>query len=1096
MSDIESWLEKNGLGRHLERFIEAEIDIDLLPHLTDDDIEALGLPIGARRRLSVALAGEREPRVTRDVPEANPAGEVERRQLSIMFCDLVGSVELGERMDVEDYRALLSRFRQAVVEAIEKSNGFVARHQGDGVLAYFGYPIAQENDAERATRAALEVVRRVSLLDGPSGPHPNVRVGIATGPAVVGDVLSTSSSEHSEFAALGTTPNLAARLQGLARPNEVMVSETTWRLIEHHFEGEKRVDLSLKGISDHATAYVVDRLSRASSDTPLRRHSPLVGRGPELALLMDRWEKAKEGAGQVVTVSADPGVGKTRIVWEFRERLAQEELKAIVLQCSSYHSATPLYPVLEWIRSELPGDSSESSDVDFSAAIGRWSAQFTHAPEFSGLLGRAFALETQALELNVPPDEQRQRLLEALSGLTEHYQRETPLLLIAEDLHWADPTTIELLEGIVQRSREERSLLLLTFRPEFQTPWRNGPHFTQLPLTHLTRSEAAQLVEGLAGNQGLSPETVERIVVRTDGVPLFLEELWHSMGDVPDEALIPESLRDALMARLDRIGNAKRIAQFAAVLGRTFDHAALSASSPFAEAELEQGLRELSEAQLLFSSERRGQTRYEFKHALVRDTAYDSMLRETRWAYHRRIADTLPGQSSSGDGRVPNEVIAHHYTEAGDFARAVTYWEKAGDEALQRSANREAIQHLRRGLQHLKALSTSRERSEQELRLQVALGAGLMVVEGSGSPKVREAYVRARDLCQELKDDVQMAPVLWGLSRAHLIQGDFQAAQELGREFLTFSQSSADPIVALMANNALGTTLWFMGELSSAREHLQRGTELIEPDKERKLALQLGFAPGVSCRAYLSAALWVMGYPDQALCIVGEAIATGRQIEHLPSLANALFWAASLRLRRREPAECLRLMDELLAVESARNVNYYSTMGEFQRGWAIAALGEPDRGIRIMRKYFDGGISTQTRVARTTTLIFLADAYLSMGAIEEGLRALDEARADVQGSRHYHAAEVHRLAGDLYVAGTEPDVDAAQASYQEAIRLAQSQSARSFELRAAIRLARLWTSENKRSEAYRLLDTVYSWFEEGLNTPDLVEARALLSDLA
>ena len=707
-------------------FVENEIDFDVLEQITLDELKELGIPLGARKRILNAVAAlevENAPSIQAPAPAAptRPAtGEAERRQLTVMFCDLVGSVELGERMDVEHYRDVLARFRNTVVEAVERSQGFVARHQGDGVLVYFGYPQAHENDAEQAVRAGLEVVRSVATLEHPYHATLATRVGVATGLAVVGDALSTGST--GELAAFGPTPNLAARLQGKAEPNMVIVSETTARLISGLLETKALPAFELKGIAEPVAAFQVLDQGRAQSRSEALesvRLSPLVGRQGELALMLGRWEQAREGAGQAVLVSAEPGVGKTRLIHEIRERL-RGHVRPITLYCSPYHTGSALHPVIEALSRMLEFGREDAREDRFQA-LQHWLHGVGVGDDCLPLLATLLSLPLSEGHdpLTLPPDELRRQTLETLAELIEVLAQARPVLLVAEDLHWVDPTTLEWLGLILERVRDARVLMMLTHRPEFSSPWSGQPHLTYLTLNHLTQAECRDLATSIAMERALPEELLTQIVERTDGVPLFVEELSRTVLEAAEDGVndqwVPETLRDALTARLDRLSSAKPVAQLAAVIGRQFRLDWLEAASPLGSGEIRSALDRLVSSGLAY---RRGSSvvGYEFKHALVRDTAYDSLLREERERLHGRVAAALVNSINQLDAAP--ELIAFHYTQSGDMERAVPYWQRAGDLAVQRDAHEEAAKHYSDALSYLEG---EEEQSRRVLELVVSL---------------------------------------------------------------------------------------------------------------------------------------------------------------------------------------------------------------------------------------------------------------------------------------------------------------------------------------------------------------------------------------
>ena len=716
MGNLRQWLTSLGLGQYAETFESNDIDWTLLPELDQETLKDIGVSSAGHRLriLKAARSLDDSPEDHHPPQEAaafssQTTAEAERRQLTVMFCDLVGSVELGERMDVEDYRDLLARFRGAVVGAVVRYEGFVARHQGDGLLVYFGYPLAHEDEAERAVRAGLDIVQAVESLEHPYEATTAVRVGVATGPTVVGDLLETGGSN--ELAALGQTPNLAVRLQGEAGSNELIISETTHRLAARRFETKETGSLSLKGFQDPIVAYRVEGESGARSrweETSLEHFSPLVGRGGELALLEDRWTQAKDGSGQVVLISAEPGVGKSRLVQEFRRRLGEESHTPLALYCTPYHTSSALHPVNDVLRRRL-GLGADRGPLECLDALEHWVGELGLAPEYHlPILGPLLAVEIEPRypALDLSGDERRRRTLDALAAVIESLCASQPVLVIGEDLHWLDPTTQQWLGQLVEIGRTQRLLMLLTFRPEYEAPWRGEPHLTEIRLNHLTHGECRSFVGHLSGNGGFSEAIISRIVERTDGVPLYLEELSRAALAADDPEAIPETLRDALTGRLDCLGPAKPVAQAAAALGREFPGDLVPAVSGLPAESVNAALNTLVESGLVHSIRSTAAGDYQFKHALVRDAAYESLLRAPRQSIHKRAAEAL----AASEGQVPTEIIAYHFEQAGIFDRAELQWEQAGLEALDRGADEEAGVHFRHTLELAQAHHGSPER--------------------------------------------------------------------------------------------------------------------------------------------------------------------------------------------------------------------------------------------------------------------------------------------------------------------------------------------------------------------------------------------------
>ncbi|MEE8594129.1 MAG: AAA family ATPase, partial [Candidatus Bipolaricaulota bacterium] len=783
MTDIGQWLEQHGLGRYAELFTENEVDVSVLPRLSENDLKELGLPLGARRKLQAVIE-----QLAQSAPEAVsaslesptlPTGEAERRQITVMFCDLVGSVELGERMDVEDYRDLLGWFRKAIVGAVERHDGFVARHQGDGLLVYFGYPQAHENDAERAVRSGLEVVRAVEKLAPPYEAELKVRVGIATGPAVVGDVLATGASQRSELAALGPTPNLAARLQSEADPNCVLISETTRQLVSGYFALIALSARELRGLSGEATPYrVVGELAgktrfsaRAGSQL-----SPFVGREEEMELLHRRWSRVKKGEGQVVLLVGEAGIGKSRLLEQLRTHVMENAPETFLCQCSPNLVNSALHPIIAALEQTIDAFSGGPDQI---SRLESWLTRRGQVDEESmGLLADVLSIPTRGRFADLEALDAQVRRERTLGVLVDHVQRlavRAPVLCVFEDVHWADPSTRELIGRLVESIEGEQVLLVATTRPGFGADWTDLAHAQVLSLSRLSREASVQLAQGVASAiVALPAEVVEGILSRAGGNPLFIEELTRTVVQSGEPAridpqAIPTTLQDSLMARLDASEVGKTVAQCAAVIGRSFGKTLLSAVWEETPERLAHGLEALGQSGLLYAQGEGELTRYVFKHALVRDAAYGSLLREHRVALHAKVAKTLEARHAEARETQP-ELVAHHLTEAGFIEKAIDYWQRAGEQAIQRSANVEAISHFRTALEHLESRPDTSEKTRRELHLHVALGPALIAVNGYAAPEVGQTYARAYDLCQQLDDDQQLVPVLVGLWLFHLLR--------------------------------------------------------------------------------------------------------------------------------------------------------------------------------------------------------------------------------------------------------------------------------------------------------------------------------------
>ena len=1002
---------------------------------------------------------------------------------------------------------------------IARFEGHIAQYLGDGLLVYFGYPLAHEDDAQRAVRAGLGMVEALGQLNvrlqQDRGVELAVRLGIHTGLVVVGEV---GGGARQEQLALGETPNLAARLQGIAAPNTVVISAATVQLLSGFFACQSLGTPSLKGLAQPLEVYRVlyestarSRLEAAGS-TGL---TPLVGREQEVGLLRERWAQVKEGVGQVMLLSGEAGIGKSRLVQVLTEHVAAEPQAWLTpCQCSPYYQNTALYPMIDLLeRVALRFDREESPQQKLRKLEGflvQYGLPLTEAvPLFAALL--SLPLGTNYAPLTVSPEQQKQQTLHALLTIMLRIAAQQPVLFVMEDLHWVDPTTLELLSLLVDQGHTARILVLWTFRPDFSPPWTGRSHLTQVTLPRLPHRQATEMTSHVAHGKALPPEVVEQMVAKTDGVPLFVEELtkmvlesgllqeredrYELTGPLPPLA-IPTTLHDSLMARLDRLATVKGLAQLGATLGREFSYNLLQAVSPWDEETLQQGLHQLVEAEILYQQGLPPQATYLFKHALIQEEAYQSLLRSTRQQHHQHIAQVLEGRFPELCETQP-ELLAHHYTEAGVLAQAFPYWQQAGQRAIERSANLEAIGHLTKGLEVLKTLPDTPDRAKQELTLHITLSMGLMATKGAGAPEVERTYARARELCQQVGETPQLFPVLCGLWLFYLVRAQLQTARKLGEELLNLAQRMQDAICLLEAHRALGTSLFYLGELALGRAHLEQAITLYDPQQHRSLAFRIGQDPGVVCGGFAAWALGVLGYPDQALQRSYDTHALAQELAHPFTLAYSLDFVARIHQLRREEQLTRQWAEALLMLSREQGFTQRLATGTILLGWALTAQGQKAEGVGQVRQGLAAFRATGAELARPYYLALLAEVYAKVGQREDGLALLAEALATVHktGERLWEA-ELHRLKGELLLALSVEKHTEAETCFHQALDIARRQQAKSLELRAAVSLSRLWQRRGKRAKAHQLLAAIYNWFTEGFDTADLREAKGLLEALS
>ena len=1131
MSDVVRWLEELGLGRYAETFAENDVDLDVLPDLGEGDLEKLGVSLGHRKKLLRAIAaladvGPRQSDTVEPTPDtdgvsprADTPSEAERRQLTVMFCDLVGSTELSTRFDPEDLQEVIRAYQDACAKVIAEYDGYIAKFMGDGVLVYFGWPRAHENDAARAARTGLGIVEAMTGL-GSAQASPRevelaVRVGIDTGLVVVGDIVGEGTAE--EASVVGETPNVAARLLALAEPNQVVIGPLTRELIGRAFACEDLGAHRLKGIAEPVRAWRVVGAGDIDSGYEAGRLEgglPLVGRQEELGLLLRSWDASKEGHGQAVLIQGEAGIGKSRLTQALREQVSGEHYIWVAHRCSPYHVNSTLYPVIEHMKRVMgwqPEDGAREKLGKLEAALKGQSLPPEEAvPLYAELMSLPLP-EGRYASLELSAGEQRERTLDALAGWLLEEAERTPVLHVWEDLHWVDPTTLELLALYIEQSPTVSMMNVLTYRPEFVPPWSMRSHMTPITLNRLERPEVEALIVQQTGGKALPEEVVEYIVGKTDGVPLYVEEMTKAILEAnflrerddgyeltgPLSGMtIPATLQDSLMARLDRLPTIREVAQLGAVLGREFAYEMLQAIASLEETALQKGLDQLVDAELLYQRGRRPHAKYIFKHALVQDAAYQSLLKRTRQYYHRQVAELLENRFPEIVQTQP-ELVAHHCTEAGVVEQAILYWHRAGRRALERTANKEAIAHCSRGLELVRGLSGTTQHAKEELALLLALGPALMAGKGFGAPEIREVYARARELCEQVGDAEQFFPATWGLWLVKNSAGESDAACEIADELLAIAGKQADKGMLLQAHHSAWTSRFARDELRSVRKHAEQGIALYDIDRHRAHAfIYGGHDPGVCCRVIGAMASCFLGFPDRARDLVVDAVALAEKLAYPFTLAMAHSFSCTVYLFRREPQSVQARAESLSALCAEHEFPYFRPMVVMLRGWALAAQGEAAKGVEEMQEGLDAIRQAGLNRRLSFQLAILAEAYAWAGDTERGLEALAEAESVIEKTgEHRWEPEVHRLTGELLLAGSARRRPGAEAHITRALDIARRQGAKWFELRAAMSLARLWRSQGKEAEARRLLAQACGWFTEGFDTPDLGDAHALLDEL-
>ena len=1121
-------------GRVSYRMLQREfaLDAETLEDLKVELIEVDELAVDKDGKMLVWTGGETveepvsqavdaptaEPSSSAPAPqskEAIPAGE--RRQLTVMFCDLVGSTALSEQLDPEELQTVVRMYQEVSAQVIERYDGYIAQYLGDGLLVYFGYPIAHEDDAARSIRTGLEIV---SALDQARSQFPQpvrVRIGIHTGPVVIGQM--GGGSRHEQLA-LGETPNVAARVQGKAEPDQVIISAATQRLVAGLFKTEERGRHALKGISSPQALYQVMAESAVHNRFEVAVQAgltPLVGREHELGIFNERWRQAQAGHGQAVLISGEPGMGKSRLVQELKEHLVSQETTQMTFQCSPYHQNSALYPVIEHWQRLLPFTSEDTPQTKLDKLQQTLEHYLFPQAETFSLFAALLSLPHPESSTHVTTSPQKQKELTQaalMAWLIEEAER-AAVVCIWEDLHWVDPSSLELLTLCLDQIPTARMLVLLVFRPEFSSPWGTRSYLSQLPLSRLDRSHVEGMVERITGGRALPSEVVEQVATKTDGVPLFVEELTKSIVESDlvravnnhyeliaplSTFTIPATLHDSLMSRLDRLTTAKEVVQLGATIGREFSYTLLQAVSPLDVQSLQHSLQQLVKAELVYQRGVLPQAHYLFKHALIQDTAYQSLLKSTRQRYHQQTAQVLERQFPETVETQP-ELVAHHYTEARSPTQAIPYWQQAGQRAVQRSANVEAVSHLTMGLELLKTLPDTSDRAQQELSLQLAIGPPLWILQGSGASAVRATYNRALELCRQLGETPQLLPTLLGLRATYVAQGDYRTARELSEQCLRLAQSVQDKNLLMQSHLGMGAILMYLGEFAPAREHLEQAYTLYDPQQHNPRVSRTSQDPGVVSLTNLAWTLWFLGYPEQAVKKGPEALALARDISHPFSLGWAFNLAAKVHLFRQEAPLVQEQAEAMLKLAADQDIPYWATEGTMMRGWALAEQKKETEGIAEMCQGLTAWRDMGMRLVASFFLAFPIEAYRRTGQIKKGQQALTEALTlvDNSGERIYEA-ELYRLKGTLTLVskGQSPKAkveEEAEECFRKAIAVARQQQAKSLELRAVMSLARLWQQQGKKEEARKMLSDIYSWFTEGFDTKDLQEAKALLVEL-
>ncbi len=1070
MTDLRNWLREFGLEPLAGVLADNDVDLDILPDLTEPDLEKLGLSLGHRRKLLKAIAtlgdGSGRPaqavapeQVARAAAGPAAAAEAQRRQVTVLFGDLVGSTALATALDPEDMSRLIRRYQDACAGAVARFDGYIAKFMGDGVLAYFGYPQAREDAAERSVRAALAIVEAVRQIERPDGGKLETRVGIATGLVVVGDIVGSGAAR--EEAIVGETPNLAARLQSLAEPDNVLVSESTHRLLGRLFEQESYGEHPLKGFAKPVPVWHVLREAPVSSRFAAIHtggNLPLIGRAHEIGLMLDRWRLARLGEGQIVTVIGESGIGKSRSIEALQDKVAHEPHVRIHLQCSPYHSDSALYPVIQHLgraarfaAADSPMARIEKLGVLFAH---RAAADAAAIPLLAELL--SIPVAAPAVPLSLTPAQRKAATIVLLVDEIVRLGETDPVLLVLEDAHWIDATTLELMTRLTDSIGQARLLALVTARPDFAPPWLARPHATLLTLGRLGRAECAQLVASTAASHGLSAETVAAIVAKTDGVPLFVEELTKSMVESAgeDSAAVPTTLKDSLMARLDRLDEAREVAQIAAIIGRQFVFSLLDAVAPSGGAALEAALAKLVAAGIVFPEGRGLERSFSFKHALVRDAAYESLLLARRRDWHERIARTLEQRFPELAAREP-ELLAHHFGEAGLAAPACAYRMRAGDQALSRSAYKEAVAHFSAGLKSAAALPDQDERMRRQLDLLLKLGPTLGITRGMQSAEAEDSHRRAAEIAETLGDGAAVYKAKWGLWLNANLGRKTALARERAGELVALAQRSGDEHLLLEAYHCRWSTAIFRGDVATAIADGRLGVESYDMARHRHLGAAFGgHDPGVCAHVVYALALQLSGDPERANEGLARGSALAEALDHPNSLAHALYNAAMCHQFVGDREATARLAQRAAALAEKFGLSAWRAGSLMLVGWANATGSAASEAARLI----DAEIDNATRVGPVPQIYLgvAGEVLLAAGRPADGLAHLDRAIAAIdEPGVGLYLPEIYRLRGQCLLALDRDAKEEARRAFIAARDIAKRQGATLFRDRAEAALADL-----------------------------------------
>ena len=1114
MNTVTQWLATLGLSEYAQLFDDNAINWGVLPQLNHELLKEIGVKAVGHRLLLLEAIGKIEPNLENQsntgqiAIQSRPTGDAERRQLTVMFCDLIGSTSMSTKLDPEDLREVIVAYQNAAAAKITEFGGHVAKFMGDGVLAYFGWPLAHENDAERAVRAGLDLVKVVSCQKAPNQIPLACRVGIATGQVVVGDIIGDGAAQ--EEAVVGETPNLAARLEGIAESGQVVVSASTRQLLGELFHVSELGNHKLKGFDQPVPVWCAlgvrrleSRFEGRSGDT-----TPIIGRNRETGFLQDLWARNNAGEGHVVLLSGEAGIGKSRLCAELRTIASPDHHAGFNYQCSPFHQDSPLYPVIQHLErtANLQTEDTDETKLD---KLERLIEPITKTSMKSAfLLAQLLSISTgdryPAYEMS--PQMRKDLILQAVIDQIIVSSGPQPVLMIFEDLHWIDPTSLELIDKLVEIASTFPILLILTFRPEFKPPWVGQDRVESIVLNRLNTGAGASLIKRITGDRPLPKTLEEQILVKTDGVPLFVEELtktivesglleikngvYHLVRELPN-LKIPETLQDSLMARLDKLGPVKEVAQTGAVVGREFSYELIAAISDFDTQELTNALGQLADAELIYARGHPPVAIYLFKHALVQDAAYNSLLHSRRQQLHKRVVRAFEEDFLQYVEHEP-ELVAYHAEKAGLTEKAIGYLHRAAVRINIGTANAEAEGHIRKALLLLDALPDD-IRPQTKAKLMVLLGRILTAKWGYGHAEVKLVYSEVEELLEKTEDSTLLFPVLLSLTVYSVVRADLAIASTLCKRLIDLAAAKRDPILTVEAHYAAGVTLSWQGEFSQARYHFELACDQYRIEQHDQHLALYGQDGGPVCYCRHAMVLWYLGYTDQARFWIEKALSLTDQLGHPLSRNNILNWATWLYSHLRDYNEAKSWNQKTLNYAEEHVFPFWAAMAVMQRGWLEANQGQVEQGIESMNRGIERCKQLGIEMSQAYNLALLGEVLGKNGNLAEGILMIERGLQKTANSKsNWCLPELLRIRGDLAVVASPDQPGNAESWYQKAIHEARRASAKSWELRATTSLARIWLEQGQHQRARNLLKPVVDWFEEGHDTPDFKDAESLL----